>query len=165
MPNSTYQLTYGPYERGTEGSSATVTGWRFFENGTEEDSSAIDGGYFYYAYDSEQDKLVKCAVPSYYKTLPTITGYTSSAPAGTPILTTLEETSSSSGVFEGSVTVNIWIEGCDREARRALAGGKLDIGVIFVGIEHIEEAGSSAGYQGTQQRVPVQLRSYRDSSR
>lgn len=37
--------------------------------------------------------------------------------------------------YEGSVTVSIWIEGSDREARRALAGGKINASLVFVGFE------------------------------
>lgn len=42
---------------------------------------------------------------------------------------------SSTGFYEGSVTLRVWIEGCDREARRALAGGMIDVALYLYGYE------------------------------
>lgn len=41
----------------------------------------------------------------------------------------------SDGMYYSKTTVNLWIEGCDTEARRALSGGKFDLGVKFVAYE------------------------------
>ena len=39
------------------------------------------------------------------------------------------------GYYEGYATINIWLEGCDAETRRALSGGKYSINLDFVAIE------------------------------
>ncbi len=39
------------------------------------------------------------------------------------------------GYYEGYATINIWLEGCDAEALRALSGGKYSINLDFVAIE------------------------------
>ncbi len=44
---------------------------------------------------------------------------------------------SETGFYEGAVTVCIWIEGCDREARRALAGGVIDVTLCLYGFETV----------------------------
>lgn len=44
--------------------------------------------------------------------------------------------SESDGLYYGRVTLRIWIEGCDREARRALAGGEIDVKLYFYGYEY-----------------------------
>lgn len=42
------------------------------------------------------------------------------------------------GYYEGSVAVNIWLEGCDAETLRVLSGGKYNINLDFVAIEIAE---------------------------
>lgn len=44
-------------------------------------------------------------------------------------------TKMSEGVYEATVTINIWIEGCDAETVRALAGGKFNINFDFTATE------------------------------
>ena len=49
---------------------------------------------------------------------------------------TLDQYDSSTHEYKATVTLRIWIEGCDREARRALAGGMIDAALYFYGYEH-----------------------------
>lgn len=46
---------------------------------------------------------------------------------------------SESGFYEGSIIINLWIEGTDREARRALAGGIVDFNLVFTGFETVSK--------------------------
>lgn len=49
---------------------------------------------------------------------------------------TLDQYDPSTHEYTATVTLRIWIEGCDREARRALAGGEIDAALYFYGYEH-----------------------------
>jgi len=140
IPNSTYELSFGPVTKIIEGVSKTVNDWSFTPNGTAEDEITGDqSGYYYYKELEGVATKVDLTSSQYVKTLPTITKDTTEAPIGATPLLTLEY-DDAKGVYQGEITVNIWIEGCDRESRRALAGGCLDINLKFVGMAVAEPA-------------------------
>ena len=53
----------------------------------------------------------------------------------TYIATTVETTEEDNEYYEATATINIWLEGCDAEARRALSGGQFKINLDFTAIE------------------------------
>ncbi len=55
---------------------------------------------------------------------------TSSEPAQT-LVATLSGTPDSNGYYTGSATFTVWVEGCDTEARRALANGKFNLALML----------------------------------
>lgn len=46
-------------------------------------------------------------------------------------ITELNGEPNSDGYYVSKVTINVWIEGCDTEARRALSGGNFDVNIKF----------------------------------
>lgn len=54
-----------------------------------------------------------------------------SADASKTLLTTLEKANESDPYFVGKAVINIWIEGCDTEARKALVGGEFNLSLAF----------------------------------
>lgn len=46
-------------------------------------------------------------------------------------LVTLKRTETSGDYYVGEATINVWIEGCDTEARKALIGGEFNLALVF----------------------------------
>lgn len=62
----------------------------------------------------------------------TIPNSTNSEPTGTDtLLATLNGTPDANGYYVSNATFNVWIEGCDTEARRALVGGKFNLTIML----------------------------------
>lgn len=89
---------------------------------------SVTGTHFY--YDANRN----------YTYLPTALSSASAftADVGTPgaAITKITSTSSQTddGYYTGTATVNVWLEGCDNEARRALSDGELNIFLNFVAV-------------------------------
>lgn len=47
------------------------------------------------------------------------------------LVATLSGTPDANGYYTGTATFNVWIEGCDTEARRALANGKFNLAIML----------------------------------
>lgn len=47
------------------------------------------------------------------------------------LVATLSGTTDANGYYTGTATFNVWIEGCDTEARRALANGKFNLAIAL----------------------------------
>lgn len=56
---------------------------------------------------------------------------------GSQLITTTTKTTDENGntVYEGTATINLWLEGCDPEVTRILSGGKYRIAFEFIGVE------------------------------
>ena len=54
-----------------------------------------------------------------------------SADASKTLLATLEKANENDPYFEGETVINIWVEGCDTEARKALVGGEFNLSLAF----------------------------------
>ncbi|MBQ6262608.1 MAG: hypothetical protein IJK58_03745 [Clostridia bacterium] len=122
VPNSTYQLSYINAEGG---------GWTMNTAGTPEAS------YSYYKFDDVEDKYVlnTFAAGDYITSIPNLT-FDARPDETDPVqaamkLATLTRAEGETE-YTGSATFNIWVEGTDREARRALAGGKFNTDIVFI---------------------------------
>lgn len=112
------------------------------------------GEFYYYYLDETEQAYQQCNYRFFNQvsnTANNAVGYTN-----TPIYTKIQSSTaaksqnerpvaeltlnSETGFYEGSVTVNIWIEGCDNEARRALAGGNIHFAFVFAGFEIEKQA-------------------------
>lgn len=131
LPN--VELSYVP--------NGEYPGFRLNSNGTSEQTYTYryepnnGSGYKTFTYetsmiDTNDAAVLKEAAPFYTKIQ---TNSSEIYPKEVPLtrLTKDEE----SGAYIGNVTVNLWIEGCDREARRALAGGEIKFSLVFLGFE------------------------------
>ncbi len=47
------------------------------------------------------------------------------------LLVTLSKNNQTDPYYQGEVTINVWIEGCDTEARKALVGGEFSLSLAF----------------------------------
>ena len=95
-------------------------------NGTPETS------YSYYYINSNDEKVSATFNATQYITAPTAQIGAEAPQDGRGYVTTLQE--GENGQYTAYVTINIWVEGCDRECRRALAGGQFDVYLQFIGI-------------------------------
>ena len=55
-------------------------------------------------------------------------------------IATTTETEEGSGVYTATATINIWLEGCDNETRRALSGGKFKVNLDFTAVASAVES-------------------------
>ena len=99
--------------------------YSFVENGVAESS------YSYYYVNSSDEKIATTWSQSQYVTQPTAQA-SQSPQDGTGWVTTLQQ--GENGEYSAYVSINVWVEGCDRECRRALAGGRFDVYLQFIGI-------------------------------
>ena len=53
------------------------------------------------------------------------------SPSDKTLVATLSGTTDANGYYTGTATFNVWIEGCDTEARRALANGKFNLAIAL----------------------------------
>ena len=99
--------------------------------GTPEES------YSYYKFDDDENKYVlnTFAAGDYITSIPNLTfdarpDETDPAQAAMKLATLTRAEGETE--YTGSATFNIWVEGTDREARRALAGGKFNTDIVFI---------------------------------
>lgn len=82
--------------------------------------------HYYYA---KQASSVSTHNLTYYQLPNTVS--TIDANAVNTKLVTLAKTESSGDYYVGQATINVWIEGCDTEARKALIGGEFNLALVF----------------------------------
>ena len=121
-PNRNYELYY-------------ESGWQFNLNGSAETPHK----YYYVASSNAkiESSLESVNIPVVYDEDIALNTAAISYPTGSALnarVLTLAY-NEATGFYEGKVTLRIWIEGCDREARRALAGGQIDVALYLNGYE------------------------------
>lgn len=130
-PNSDYELYYYAGDAQGEG-----RGWFF-----DMDSANAETPHKYYYVGANnakiQDNLEAHTIPVILDSGVALNTADIGFPTGAGLNGLVVELihNSATGFYEGSVTLRIWIEGCDREARRAVAGGEIDVELFFNGYE------------------------------
>ena len=121
-PNRNYELYY-------------QEGWQFDLNGTAETPHR----YYYVGANNAkvQSSLETAAINVVYDEDIALNNAVISYPSGSALSARIVSLAlnNSTGFYEGSVTLRVWIEGCDREARRALASGQIDVALFLYGYE------------------------------
>lgn len=87
--------------------------------------------HWYYAKNA-QDNFELLTFPSeytFYQLPETVSSVDDDA--SKTLLTTLTRANANDTYCEGEVTINVWIEGCDNEARKALVGGEFHLSLAF----------------------------------
>ncbi len=130
-PNRQYKLYY--YAGNEEGEGR---GWFFDMNSNDFELTH----YYYYVAGSGhkvQSSLEAQNIPVVYDSSLEMNTAAVSCPTGEGAnahIVTLEY-NPETGFYEGSAVLRIWIEGCDRETRRAIAGGAVDVALYLYGYE------------------------------
>ncbi len=115
VPNPNYELITSP-------------SYDLKANGTAEES------YTYYTYsvtDSQAEKTLKTWAAGDVKT--SFTTGSSDTPSDSDYVTTMQQ-NTTDGLYYADLVIRIWVEGTDREARLALAGGEFDVDLQFVAV-------------------------------
>lgn len=122
-PNRNYKLYYS-------------NGWGF-----DMDSSDYEIPHYYYYVAANgakvRDDLESHEIPVVYDSTLEMNTAALSFPAGEGANAHIValEYNAATGFYEGRAVLRIWIEGCDREARRAIAGGAIDVALYLYGYE------------------------------
>lgn len=87
----------------------------------------------YYNSSSGTHDLMTLSADKLLTTLSDTTGDTLPAKQKLASLTTKD----SNGYYKNKVTVYIWLEGCDNEARRAFAGGKFSVSIVLDAVDTV----------------------------